>query len=141
MTNHRKQIKPMLVDESLNWAFAVKYFIYAFFGVAGAIANIPSVSILAGSAVATTLGVIIGLSAAAAGVSTLRAGRSKVAEMWEFYSTVTMVAFVTVYISALIYLAIQGDHDRVAVAVIASALIILPCWKLSWIIRKNGLRK
>jgi hypothetical protein len=140
MTNHRKQISPVLVDQTLNWAFAVKYFIYAIFGLAGAIVSFPGVTALAGSLVATTLGAIIALSATVAGFSTLRAGTSKRAEMWEFYSTVTLVAFILVYISSIVYLATLGDHNRIALAVIASALVVLPCWKLSWIIRKNGPR-
>lgn len=138
MTSHRKQINPVLVDETLNWAFAVKYFIYAFFGLAGALSSIPSVAALAGSLVASTLGIIIALSATVAGISTLHATRSKRAEMWEFYSTVTLVAFIMVFISSIVYLAFQGSHQGMSLAVIASALIVLPCWKLSWTIRKNG---
>lgn len=141
MANHRKQVNPMLVDESLNWAFAVKYFIYALFGLAGAISSIPAIALLAGDAVATTVGSIIALAAAVASFSTLRASHNKVAKMLEFYSTVILVVFIMVYIFALSYLAIQGDHDRIAVAVIASGLVVLPCWKLSWIIRKNRLIK
>lgn len=129
--------RPVLVDNSLNIAFSIKYAIYALFGLTGMIVHIPSLAAVAGEAVATFLAFVVAVSGAAASVCVANSGKSDRWVRWEFITTFTLVAFVAVYNICLIYLAVIGAGSRVNLAVIATALLVLPVWKLYYILKTS----
>lgn len=136
MTTKRAS-KPLLVDNSINKAFAVKNFIYMLFGISGIVTHIPSVSLIAGEAIATVLAGIIAVSSAVASVCAWNFLKSERWQRWELYSTITMLSFVVVYVGALIYLAAIGEGNRINLAIIATALLVMPLWRARFILRKN----
>lgn len=129
--------RPVLVDNSLNTAFAVKYFIFAAFGLTGMIVHIPALATVAGEAVATFLAGVVALSGFAAAICVLNSYRSARWVRSEFYTTVTLVAFTAVYNICLIYLAVIGAGSRINLAVIATALLVMPIWKLYYILKTS----
>lgn len=137
--NTRKRPQPVLTDSSLNMALSVKYIIYSAFGFSGMLFAIPSVSELAGVVAAQTLGAMIGLLGIMAAVSTVRAVKSLGWETVELYATIALVAFVSMYNVCLIYLTVHGSDSRVGLTIIATALLVMPVWRIISIVRK--LRK
>lgn len=136
MNRHTQPI-PVLVDNSLNRAIAIKYAIYALFGLAGVITNVPSIEQLAGQAIATVLAAIVMVSSVTAGVSAWNCAKNAIWERIEIFSTIVMVCFIAVYNFALIWLSILGDVGRINVAVIAMALLVIPIWRIRYLVRKN----
>ena len=137
--NTRKHPQPVLTDSSLNMALSVKYIIYATFGISGMLTTIPSVTEVAGAVAAQALGGAIGVLGIMAAVSTLRAVKSAHWERVELYITIALVAFVSMYNVCLIYLTVHGSDTRVGLTIIATALLVMPVWRVISIIRK--LRK
>lgn len=132
-----KQV-PVLVDNSLNRAFALKYAIYAAFGVSGVITHIPSLSIFAGEAAASILAGIVAVSGALASVAAWNGVKQGVWVKRELYATIILVVFVAVYDAALVILTILGIGDRVNLAIIATALLVMPTWKIRHLLRTNS---
>ena len=130
----------MLVDNSLNVAFAIKYFIYAAFGASGVFSVIPSVALVGGVTAARALGLVVFVLGVAVGTSALKSLSSVKWERREFYGTIALIAFIGMYNASLIYLALHGIGDRVGLAIIATALLVFPIWKLRYILRKNRQR-
>lgn len=137
MNTARQHQKPMLVDNSLNRAFSVKHLIFAVFGISGIITSIPSISIVAGEFIATIISGIITVAAVVAAYFSWNFLRGPRYQRWELYSTITVVVFVGVYVANLIYLAVIGEGNRINVAVIASALLVFPVWRIKFILKKS----
>lgn len=128
---------PVLTDNSLNRAFAIKYAIYAAFGVSGVITHIPSLAIVAGEAAATVLAGVVGLAGVLASISAWNSLRGGVWVKRELYATITMCAFIAMYDLALVALSIAGVGDRVNLAIIAAALLVMPIWRIVWMLKKS----
>lgn len=137
MTRHPTRSVPVLTDNSLNRAFAVKYAIYSLFGLSGVITHIPSVAEITGEVVATLLAGIVCIAGALASVSAWHSVKEGVWVKRELYATIVLVSFVAVYNIALIYLAAIGSVSRVNLAIIASALLVMPIWRIRFILKKS----
>lgn len=128
---------PVLTDNSLNRAFSVKYAIYSAFGLSGIITHIPSLSLIAGEAVATILAAVVAVAGALASIAAwnfIKGGK------WikrEFYATIFLVSFVGMYDIALIILTFLGEGDRLNLAIIASALLVMPIWRIRYILKST----
>lgn len=136
-SNRHTQSIPVLVDNSLNRAIAIKYVIYALFGLAGMLTSIPSITELAGEASAAILSAIVMVTSVAASVAAWNSTKNVQWEKIEIFSTITMVCFLGVYNFALIYLSLMGDVDRINVAVIALGLLVIPIWRIRYLLKKN----
>lgn len=129
---------PVLVDNSLNRAFALKYAIYAAFGVSGLLVGVPSFAAISSQLVAFVLAGVVAISSILASISVWH---SVVGGIWvkrELYATIVMITFVGFYDAALFYLTIfEGSSERTSAAVISLALIVLPIWRIRHILRTN----
>lgn len=132
-----KQV-PVLVDNSLNRAFALKYAIYALFGVSGVVTHIPSLAIVAGEAAATILAGTVAVSGILASIAAWNSIKMGVWVKRELYATIVLVAFVGVYDIALVILTILGVGDRLNLAIIATALLVMPGWRIRNILRTHA---
>lgn len=132
----KRRRQPVLTDSSLNIALSIKYIIFATFGVSGTLSAIPSVTEVAGVAAAQALGVGIGIFGVLAAIATIRAVKSAGWEKAELYLTIALVSFVSMYNACLIYLTVQGVGDRANLAIIATALLVMPVWRILSIIKK-----
>lgn len=137
MPHVHQNAKPLLVDNSLNRAFAIKYGIYAVFGFSGMVSHVPSIALVAGQLVATIVGGIIGVAGVWAAASAWNFMKSPRWQRSEVYATVTLVAFVSVYVATLLYLAAIGEGSRLNLAIIATALLVMPIWRIRYIIKKS----
>lgn len=137
MTRSSTKSLPVLTDNSLNRAFSVKYAIYSAFGLSGVVTHIPSIALVAGDFIATLVAGIVAVSGALASLSAwnfIKGGK------WlkrELYATIVLVAFVLVYDIALIYLATQGEGNRINLAIIATALLVMPSWRMRYILKST----
>lgn len=131
------QPAPVLADNSLNRAFAVKYAIYAAFGVSGVITHIPSLAIIAGEAAATILAGVVALTGVLAAISAWNSIAGGVWVRRELYATITLCAFIAMYDIALYILSIVGVGDRINLAIIATALLVMPLWRIRWILKNS----
>lgn len=128
---------PMLVDNGLNRAFAIKYAIYALFGLTGIFTRIPSVSEVSGEAVAQVVAACVFASAAIASVSAWNFQRGLRWWKAELYSTYFMISFILVYNVTLVYLTLSGDAQRMNLAVLALAFLVMPIWRVRDLIKKG----
>lgn len=128
---------PVLVDNSLNRALAIKYAIYAAFGLSGVITHIPSLAIFAGEAAASFLAGVVCVSGILASVASWHSVQQGVWIRRELYATIVLVVFVGIYDLALIVLTILGIGDRVNLAIIAAALLVMPSWRIRWILKNS----
>lgn len=137
MKNFRMR-RPLLVDSSMNTALAISYFIFALFGLAGFIVGVPAIESAAGSFVSHTLSAIIALLGFASGIATLHSMLSPHWERWEFYLTASMLVFIMAYIGTLFVVTLHGNgDDRLSQFILSTALLVMPTWKLSFIIKRN----
>lgn len=132
-----KNQKPVLVDDSLFKAFSIKYFIYAVFGLSGLLVAVPSIAETAGEFSARAISATIMVLGALSAFAVLRAIDSTGWERVEFYSTIGLISFVAMYDVSAIYLAALGSDSRINLAIIASALLVMPLWRVRWILKKN----
>lgn len=128
---------PILVDNGLNRAFAIKYAIYALFGFTGIFTHIPSVEAVVGTAVATTVAACVFLSSTAASIAAWNFRRGLRWWKAELYSTYFLISFVLIYNVALIYLTAVGSESRLNLAVVATALLVMPIWRIRDLIKKG----
>ena len=128
---------PILTDNSLNRAFAVKYAIYSLFGLSGLITHIPSIAAVVGEVIATFLAGVVFISSALASVSAWHSVKGGAWVKRELYATIVLVSFVAVYNITLIYLAAIGSTSRINLAIIASALLVMPIWRIRYILKKS----
>jgi hypothetical protein len=128
---------PVLVDNGINRAFAVKYLIYAVFGFTGIFTHIPSVVEVSGVLVAQAVAICVFLSAGIASLSAWNFHRGLRWMKAEIYSTYFLVSFVFIYNVALVYLTLNGDETRLNLAVLATALLVMPIWRVRDLIRKG----
>lgn len=135
MTRSSTKSLPVLTDNSLNRAFSVKYAIYSLFGLSGVITHIPSISLVAGETIATLIAGIVAVSGALASISAWNYIKGGKWVKRELYATIVLIAFVLVYDVALIYLASQGEGNRVNLAIIATALLVMPTWRMRYILK------
>ena len=127
-----KTLKPVLVDETIYHAFTAKYIIYGIFGLAGAITSVPSVTEVAGELYATIWALMVSvLSFVVAWLSW--GGRH---ERGELYATICLIGLILVYSISLILLALNGSSGRSALAVLATALLVFPVWRVRFLYRK-----
>ena len=128
---------PVLTDNSLNVAFAIKYFIYALFGISGVAIAVPSFAEVAGGVAALVLAAIVAVSASIASVAAFMHQKNTEWMKLEFYSSCVMVIFVGLYSGSLIYLSITGDANRINLAIIATALLVMPIWRLRFLYKNT----
>lgn len=131
--------RPLLVDSSLETAFAIKYWIYAAFGFLGATFSTPSIEAVAGDTVARIISTVVFVSAGIAAVSVKRSFAHPRWMKVELYSTIALVSFVGMYCVSATILALGGDERRVSLSMIAAALVVLPIWRILQLVK--GLRK
>lgn len=127
-----KALKPVLVDETIYRAFAAKYIIYGVFGLAGALTSVPSVTEVAGELYATIWASLMSLLSFV--VAWLAWGGKH--ERGELYATICLIGLILVYSISLILLALGGSSGRSALAVIATALLVFPIWRVRFLFRK-----
>jgi glucan phosphoethanolaminetransferase (alkaline phosphatase superfamily) len=127
---------PVLVDSRLNTAFMIKYIIYAVFGLLGAISGTPTVEAVAGLTVARTVAAFICVGAIVAAVAVKYSIKSRVWKRIELYATWVVISFVSVYFISAVILAFQGDRGRVSAGMLALGLIVLPIWRIGWLIKE-----
>lgn len=127
---------PILVDNSMNRAFAIKYAIYALFGFAGVLTSIPSITDVAGETVATIVAAVVMTSALICACAAWRTERGRFWQKLEIYSTISLISFVLVYNVCLVWLAVTGDMGRVGVAVISTALLVFPVWRCRYLAKR-----
>lgn len=135
--NRNTRPTPILVDNSLNIAFAIKYFIYFMFGVSGFVVSVPSITEFAGEVVATLTTAIVGVAALISSVCAYLSHKSLKYQKVEFYSTIVLISFVLVYDGSIIALAFAGDDGRINLAIIATALLVMPIWRLRYLYRNH----
>jgi hypothetical protein len=128
---------PVLVDNSLNRAFAIKYIVYALFGFTGIFTQIPSVAEVAGGTVAQIVAGCVFLSSAIASVGAWGYQRGLRWMKAEIYATYFMISFVMIYNIALVYLTLNGSTDRLNLAVLATALLVMPIWRVRDLIKRG----
>jgi hypothetical protein len=136
MNRHTRPI-PILIDNSLNRAFAVKYALFSLFGLAGFLTDIPAITEMSGQAVASVVGFIVFVGA---GLSSFAAWNSEKGIDWkkfEIYSTYFFMASVGIYSADMIWLAITGSEGRIALAFLSLALLVMPVWRLRFLIRRT----
>lgn len=136
MNRHTRPL-PILVDNSMNRAFAVKYALFSLFGAAGFLTDIPAITEMSGQAVASVVGFIVFTSA---GITSLAAWNSEKFKEWrkfEIYSTYFFLASVGIYSIDMIWLAFSGSHGRIALAFLSLALLVMPVWRLRYLIRRT----
>lgn len=136
MNRHTRAI-PILVDNGLNRAIAIKYAIFSLFGLTGIITAIPSITELSTAFVAQIVSAVVFLSAGVACVAAWNSAKGDRWERVEIFSGITFISFATIYAFALIYLALMGDDNRVNAAVLTTALLVIPVWRVRYLIRKN----
>lgn len=127
---------PVLTDSSLDRAFSVKYGIYALFGLSGLLTHIPSIAKFAGEWAAMVLSSIVMLAGVIAAVAAWNSAHHPRWMRAEFFATITLVTFVAMYDIALIFLATQGDVNRINLAIIASALLVMPIWRIRHLMKQ-----
>lgn len=136
MMNRHTQPIPILTDNSLNRAIAIKYVIFSLFGLAGFLTDIPAIRELSGEGVASVVGFIVFISAA---VCALSAWKSERGERWrraEIYASFFFFAATSIYSMDLIWLAVTGSTGRIGVALLSIALLVIPIWRTRWLIRR-----
>lgn len=137
MDQLNKSKRPVLIDESIHTAFLIKYIIYTLFGLSGAILGVGSIEDLTSDGAARTVALIIAVTSA---ISALGVHRALVSEFWErveLYSTICMCSFVTVYDATAIVHAFSGNPRMIGLALIATALLVFPIWRILQIVKKN----
>lgn len=135
MNRHTQPI-PILVDNSLNKAYTIKYALFSLFGLAGFLTDIPAISEMSGETVASIVGAVIFISAGLASFAAWRTERGPYWRQLETYAAITFVSFASIYSFDLIWLASNGDPGRTAVAVLSLALMTMPIWRVRWLIRR-----
>jgi hypothetical protein len=127
---------PVLVDTSMHTAFAIKYAIYAMFGFLAATFGSETLEVVAGDATARVIGAFICLFSTVAAVAVAHSATSVDWEKVELYATIAVVSFVSVYCTFATWLVLLGDNSRVALAMIAAALVVFPSWRIIQIIKR-----
>jgi len=136
-------LRPVLVDTSLNYAFAIKYLFYAGFGIAGTIFSVPVIANVGGSYYEAGWCFAISVLAVISAVQVWKNARLYVpirSMKREIYSTLPMNVLLSFYAIFMTYLSVQGDTGRVSLAVLAYALIVMPTWRVLYLIGRirNG---
>lgn len=127
---------PILVDNSMNRAFAIKYAIFGLFGLAGTLTSIPSITDIAGETVATIVAAVVMVSAFTCSVAAWRTEQGRFWQKLEIYSIIAFISFALVYNVCLVWLALNGDAGRVGVAVISTALLVMPFWRCRYLTKR-----
>ena len=135
MFEPKRPRKPLLIDSSIETAFMIKYWIYALFGILGVIVGTPTLAEFGGIGVARVISGVIAAASITAAIAVPRAFGSSFWTKVELYATITVVSFVGMYAVFAAILALGGDDRRVSLAMIASALVVFPLWRISQIIK------
>lgn len=131
--------RPVLTDGWLHAAFAIKYLIFAAFGIIGALSSVPAIAEVAGAlyefAWATSIA-IVNLMTVVLIFRNIRTGylREKPVK-YEWYLTFLIVGLVATYSIALLTLAFGDSDSRNSVAIISFALLIFPIWRIRYLYR------
>lgn len=139
--NSRTITHPVLVDRSLNRALAIKYGIYSLFGLVGAIINVPAIRELSAVSIGPAFELFWTLSVFITAAIAARYAWSGTHERQEMLATGAMFGFVSGYATSIFLLAFQGDDNRLAGAIIASALLVIPWWRMTFLFGKLRKRK
>lgn len=137
MDQLNKPKRPVLIDESIHTAFTIKYIIYSLFGLAGVMLGVGVIEDLTSDLASRT---VAGVIAASGALSALAVHRALLSEMWErveLYSTICMCSFVMVYDVTAIVTAFSGNPRMISLALIATALLVFPVWRILQIVKKN----
>lgn len=127
--------KPVVVDETFHIALAVKYSFTLFWGLASYFFGLRTLELVAGPVIpwyetVWTLGVS-GVSLALITALILKS------ERLEATLTGIWAALIVVYPACSLYLwATQGDTDRAPLMFFGLGFLVLPVWKLTFLIRK-----
>lgn len=122
----------VLVDRSLNRAIGIKYVIFAAFGLVGVARGIPAFAATGGTLIETIYaGLILIVCSIAAPIAW-----NGVHEKKELYAGIGVITVILTYVVALIVLAVQGLGSRDSLAVIATALLVLPTWRTFFLFGK-----
>lgn len=127
--------KPVVVDETFHIALAIKYSVTLFWALASYFFGLRTLSLVAGPTLPWYESVWTLLVAA---VSLVLIGALLLkSERMEATFTSIWAMLVAVYPACSIYLwATQGDTDRAALAFFGLGFLVLPVWKLTFLIRK-----
>lgn len=138
MSKHNTKSIPILVDDSLNKAMSIKYAIFSLFGFAGIYTRIPAISEVSGNTVALITAVVVFLSAGVAAIAAWRCERGVKWRKLEIYSAEVFVPFAAMYAIALLWLSlVVGDDQRIGTTVLSMALLIMPIWRIRYLIRRG----
>lgn len=137
MTKHNTKSIPILVDDSLNKAMSIKYAIFSLFGFAGIYTRMPAISEVSGDTVALITAVVVFISAALASLAAWRCERGVKWRKLEIYSAEVFVCFSAVYAMTLLWLSLLGDDQRIGVTALTMALLIMPIWRIRYLIRRG----
>jgi hypothetical protein len=132
---HTRSI-PILVDNSLNRALSIKYAIFAMFGFTGILTGIPSIVEVSGYVVATIIAAVVMVTAGFASVATWNTEKGVGWQKLAIYSIIAFISFSLVYNVALIWLTLLGDAGRANVAVLATALLVMPVWHCRYLTKR-----
>ena len=126
--------KPVLTDRSLDLAFAVKFFIFAGFGLGGALSTVPAIAEVAGALYEFLWTISIFIIGSVTALLTLwnihtDYFRTRFVK-WEWYGTILMTGLIATYALALSTLAVQGFERRFSLSIISFALLVFPVWRI-----------
>lgn len=136
MNRHTRPI-PVLIDNSLNRAIALKYALFSLFGLAGFLTDIPAISDMSGEAVASVVGFIVFMSAGLCSLSAWHTEKGREWRKFEIYTSYFFLASVGIYSIDMIWLAVTGSQGRIALAFLSLALLVIPVWRTRWLIRRT----
>lgn len=137
MIPRHTQSIPILVDNSLNKAMAIKYVIFALFGLAGVVSRLPTVAEFIGGALASFTSAIVCISAAFAAMGAWNSTKGNHWEKVEIYSAIIFVSFSAIWAMASVWLFVAGAADRITSVPLSLALLVMPIWRIRYLIKKN----
>jgi hypothetical protein len=132
---------PLVVDRTFLWALAIKFGIYAAWGLAALFTGVIPVRDLSGNTVGELIwsGGVFALSAALV-YCLLRMDGAEFSKRWELAQVPILWAWLCVvglYPIALIVRWTVGDLVSPHVLLLGLGYLVIPTWWLSFLIRKN----
>ncbi|AGY47144.1 holin/anti-holin [Clavibacter phage CN1A] len=133
----------MLVDTSLNYAFAIKYLVYAIFGVVGTIFSVPVIANVGGTYYESIWCFSITILAVLSAYRVWKNAKLAVSVRdmkKEIWLTLPMNILLSLYGIFMTVLVLNGDLTRLSLAVLAYALVVMPTWRVVFLVGniRNG---
>ncbi len=126
---------PLVVDRTVLWGLSITYGLYAAWGLAAFITGIVPIRDLSGEGVEALWGALIFLLSGALSWAVLSRR-----ERWEAPLTTGWVVIAALYPIALIFRFFQGTLDAPHVIFIAVAYLVIPAFRLVFLVRKGSVR-